>query len=672
MPGQVNNTTILAAENQEIVALNEIRAAIEDGLEITANVDTSGLETAINSLQSGLVSALNSLKATVKALEMNVTQNNYCCGSGCGTSTQQCPPCNDPPSGPGDPPSDHQSDPGGTPAELASRRCKVAMWLINTLLRGIVVWLDDHHIDDWLINPAVVTGTGLLVAVVSGAIASGIALVLGLFITPGPEPTDAVVALVALAIVTTATYLATQGGMVDFSELVSFIDANDEKMICALYNSGNAWTAHSALMAVIDDTSPNLDPGNRNFVSSFFGQNDIFLGLLFYADDRFSLFEYWLTDQPDECPCTDDTAGSGVANCKAANYIFDSFVDSLHGWGTVAAMTWYTTPSFISALSGGLLLTLLGSIYSLVLVGITAWAAFMSTVVSYLGNLFWNGASFFNAFEEIADLFEADKEEVICELFLAQNVDEARAVFADRLTGYLDTVMAANLDWADERGNYENVIMSLLPNTVLNILFEEPIREEVANYDPPDYASCFQCGASAGWVYPIEVTQGGHYFGEPCYDTTFVDISPEGALGYSPNTYGGSSLVIGDNGCTSSFGASFITLDFGQVYNINNLVVDASQDNSNIWLQLGPCSASTNAPVEFSISEDGTSWEQGIWFSPYLNDPVTDDLEDKFVFGLGGVDHPCRYVRMSIAGNPWFANATFQATVRFFGIYIGQ
>lgn len=494
MSGQTNNTTLLAAENQEIVALNEITTAIGN-IEIPSNqievtLNTTGLETAIGTLQIALVSTLEALRVVVRNL-------NFCCA----TPTTTPPEPGTPGGGsPGDPPGPDQSEPEGTIEEKEVRRCKVAMWLINNYLETVVTYCDQYNVD-MVINTAVQAGFGIAVPVTAGIAAAAIAGVAGLFVTPGPDPTDAIVAVVAFAITSVVTGLITQSGELDFANLANFIDDNREKMICALANSQNAWSAHSALMSVIDNTSPGLDPGNRQFVKGMMG-SDPALGLLFYVDARYPVFEDWLAEQTDPCPCDDVTPETGTPTntykCQAANYLFDGFVDSLTGWGTISTMTWYTTPSFITALTGGLLWTLLGGIYNLVFVGITAVAVFIAKITSFLGTLFWNGVDYFTAFEEIATQFENNKTAIICELYLATDVETVRTNLESRVNDYVGTVMTAHPEWIDQQETYQDVIKALLPNTVLNVLFEETERTEIASYAPEDFTEC-----ACGEVEPI-------------------------------------------------------------------------------------------------------------------------------------------------------------------------
>ncbi len=415
------------------------------------------------------------------------------------------------------------------------------MWIINDYLFPIIDWCDKHGVDD-IVNVAADTVGNLALVVTAGIAASAISAVAGLFITPGPDPTDLIVALIGGAIASSVTYYVLKEGELDLGVLVGFINDNKTQMICALSNSQNAWSAHSALMAAIDNASPTLDPGNRNLISNLFGGNPA-LGLLFYIDSRYQVLEAYIAKQPDTCPCADDDPQTNtqedVYHCKAVNYLFDGFVDTLDNWSTVATMTWYTTPSFITALTGGLLWTLLGGIYNLVFVGITAVAAFIAKIVSFLGTLYWSGADYFTAFELIAAQFSANKEAIICELYEAADIDEAKAALEGHLDDYLGTVMTAHPEWAEQQDTYKDVIMALLSNTVLNVLFEEAERTEITNYNPEGFTDCAECGMVQGDLgHYVDAYVHGGYFQCPLFARDEPIASYIGPAGVSYVVFG--------------------------------------------------------------------------------------------------------------------------------------
>lgn len=457
MPGQTNNQTILATGNQEIVALNE------------------------------LVLTLNALKIAVQNL-------NFCCA----TTPPSAPEPGTPGGGlPSDPPGSGQTDPPGTPQEKATRRCKIAMWLIDDFLNGFVEWGDKSGADD-VFNGIVDTGLSYYLPTISAIATAAVTAILTEFTTPGPGPDDLLVSLLAGGIAGYITY-GIAGSHLNFAELKGFIDDNRVKMICALSNSQNAFSAHSALMAAIDDTSPSLDTGNRRLVDRL--MNTAVLALLFFVDERLSILETWISEQPDTCACTETPPETGTPTneykCKAANYLFDNFTESFNNWASIATMTWYSTPNFISALAGGLLISLMGPLYAVAIVG---WNM-LAKIVSFLGTIFWSGFDYFNAFEQIALQFENNKALIICELYLAADVETAKTELENRIDDYVGNVMTAHPEWSDQADTYKDTLKALLPNDVLNVLFETTPRSEVTNYAPEDFTECV-CGVEAGeWEY---------------------------------------------------------------------------------------------------------------------------------------------------------------------------
>lgn len=515
MPGQTNNQTLLSAENQEIVALNEIRAALEDLATPTVTVDLSGLETVIAALGVTLSNALENLN-------MNITQNNNCgcCGgSGSGTTTPPTSPPVDPGSGgpggggPGDPPGDGQEEPPGTAQEKALRRCKMAVWLVDKYLIGVTKELDLRGVDTY-INRAIQIGAGPAAVLTVGLLSGVIAAAIGLFLTPGPTPDDIFTSWLGFALGGVITFLIINGGTVDFASLVGFLENNRVELICALNSAQYAAGARAAFLRVVDNTSPNLDTGNRNFLGHMVALP--ILVLLYYTDRKYQVLEGWLAEQPDDCPCTDVDPSTETPTddykCKAANYIFDSFTDTLVNFSGVSGMSWYSVASFIAALGNGLLSNFFTGIFSLL---ITALTTVIPALISYLGRLYWKGTGYFTPFDLIAAEFEANKEAIICELYEAADVATARAALASHIADYVGNVMTAHPEWVDEQQTYIDAVTSLLPNAVLNELFVSGANErpEINGYAPVDFYDC-ACGVASACNWEFETDVEGWTFAQ--------------------------------------------------------------------------------------------------------------------------------------------------------------
>jgi hypothetical protein len=219
------------------------------------------------------------------------------------------------------------------------------------------------------------------------------------------------------------------------------------------------------------------------------------LMLLFYADKKYLVLENYIAEQPDDCPCGDvdptETTPTDEYKCQAANYIFDSFTDTVANFGGVSTMSWYSVASFISALGSGLLSNMFVGLFGLI---ITALTSIIPAIISYLGRLYWKGTDYFEPFQEIAVQFQANKEAIICELYEAADVAAARAALEVHISDYVGTVMTANPQWADEQQTYLDTVTSLLPNAILNELFETVERPEISNYAPADFVECVGCG----------------------------------------------------------------------------------------------------------------------------------------------------------------------------------
>lgn len=514
MPGQTNNQTLLAAENQEVVALNDIEQAIINLSNPVVTVDLSGLTLAISNLGQTLANALENLN-------MNITQTNNCgcCGSG-GTSTPVviniCPV--DPGSGipgaggPGDPPGDGQAPPVGDEQQLASRRCKMATFLVDDYLTGVLQQADIRGVDV-LINGAV-TSVGPIATTVIASIASlVISAALGLVLTPGPTPDDIFTGIFITAVGSIVTYLIATGGQVDFGDLVEFLQVNRVSLICALNSAQYAAGAQSAFLSVVDGISPSLSGGNRAFLQRLMSLP--VLVLLFYADKKYQVLEQWIAEQPDDCPCADDTPietnPTVVYKCHAANYIFDSFTDTVTNFNGFSSMSWYNVASFISALGSGLLRSNFAGIFGLLSGVLTA---IIPPLISYLGQLYWRGPGFFTPFAAIANQFIANRDAIICELYEATTVIQAQTALENHITDYVGSVMTANPEYADEQETYISAVKALLPVTVFNELFKTGTEErpEISGYEPQGYFDC-SCGSGGGGCNYVKDPNDQEIFG---------------------------------------------------------------------------------------------------------------------------------------------------------------
>lgn len=533
MPGQTNNQTLLAANNQEIVALNEIKTAIEAIGTPVVIVDYSGLEQALSDLGETIALALENLN-------MNITQNNNCgcCGSG-GTSTPivinvcPTPPGDGQPGGggPGDPPGDGQTPPSGTPDIVALRRCKVATLMIDNYLHGVSEYGDTYNFDTY-INVVVAAG-GEYVAQTVGAMA-GAAIVgaMSQILTPGPTPDDIFWVTLGAAMGSIIGHLVATNGTIEFNQLSEFTQNNREKLICALAKSSNGFSARSALMSAIDSISPGLDPGNRAFVDRMFPSP--LVALLFFVDNRYQVLEAALDKMSDECPCDDDTpietTPTNDYKCRAANYIFDSFTDTLTNWNGFSEMSWYSVASFITALGSGLLRHNFAGIFGL-LSGVLL--AIVPPLISKLGQLYWRGTDYFTPFAPIAGRFIANKEVIICELFEAQTVSAAKAALENRITDYVGSVMTDMPDFADEQDTYVDAVTALLPTSVLNELFKtgEDERAEIATYEPEGYFDCSCGGGGTGCDY-VKDPNDAEVYGTSADLPLNISTKEGGAPGY--------------------------------------------------------------------------------------------------------------------------------------------
>jgi len=90
-------------------------------------------------------------------------------------------------------------------------------------------------------------------------------------------------------------------------------------------------------------------------------------------------------------------------------------------------------------------------------------------------------------------------------------VDTVRTELENRIDDYVGTVMTAHPEWADQQETYQDVLKALLPNTVLNVLFEETERPEITAYEPEDFEECTLCGGPSEPLVWLDTSDGHDY-----------------------------------------------------------------------------------------------------------------------------------------------------------------
>ncbi|NJO00039.1 MAG: hypothetical protein HC875_40975 [Anaerolineales bacterium] len=387
--------------------------------------------------QNQTIQALNDIEKAIRDL-------NLC---GCG-STQ--PP--QPPIGPGDPPPPGTSLPTG---DVQLRRCKVAIFLVDYYLRPLTYTLDLLQFEALMSVGSAAAG-GAAGAAISALAAS-------------PTGPGAIIAGAAGGVVGA---LASLAFVPDLTEIVEVMDTRRDELVCALANSSNGLVAKGSLFTIFSLAGRNIP--DLLYLNAIFPES--FVNLLFFINNNFPEFETFVDNLSTPCPCQDITSATPATltdeyKCKAANYIFDSFKGTAANLGTLTSFAYMSIPTLITSLIEGLLSTLMVGIFA----NVVGLAGILSAVVSLLSTLAWRGFNFFNVFSTVAASLQADKTDIVCELYNAANaadpITTARAALEARIETYVDAAVA-NTEFAAEADTFKSVLKLLLSNSVLNALAE--------------------------------------------------------------------------------------------------------------------------------------------------------------------------------------------------------
>ncbi len=203
-----------------------------------------------------------------------------------------------------------------------------------------------------------------------------------------------------------------------------------------------------------------------------------------------------------------------IYKCKAANYIFDDAYNALVFIGSMGTIAGGITAGtlFGTWLLGQLALAGFGTVGAggvILFASVAAWeiAAIVAliAVVTLIA-----GSGVVAVFSAMATDFLTKKNDVICEMYISQNVSDAQDVLTDALG---DSVLTFTISppydtWeATIRTMMSDIIDYFAPTTTFNKLFEED--EDVENYTAGT-VDCTSCaGCSDFFIYGSGNLDGG-------------------------------------------------------------------------------------------------------------------------------------------------------------------
>lgn len=383
---------------------------------------------------------------------------------------------------PGGSPGPDESFPPGTDEEVAARRCKAAIFLVDQVLYNFADWGNRLNLDDYYNYKLIIDPT------IKGAI---LGFTVGFLLPPGDIGGGGFGALIGGIIGNAFANVSIASSVIELGSIVEFASQNRDTLICALATTTNGLAAQIAFRRIVNNSGLSL--GNKTFVNGLIDTNAI--ALLFFVNENYLVFEQLLESITDPCPCQDiapatPTTLTDEYKCKAANYIFDGFKGTAANLGTLTSFAYMSIPTLITSLIEGLLSTLMVGIFA----NVVGLAGILSAVVSGLSTLAWRGFNFFNVFSAVAASLQADKTDIVCELYNAANTADpiatARAALEARIDTYVDAAVA-NTEFAAEADTFKSVLKLLLSNVVLNALAE--INEDADDYNVEGMVDCTGC-----------------------------------------------------------------------------------------------------------------------------------------------------------------------------------
>lgn len=280
----------------------------------------------------------------------NVTiniKNCGCCGGTKTTGDEDRPPFNEPgdPNSPGGPPEGFSFPTSG----LSDRQCKMAVWLYDWL-ETMVDTLGNTTIGGHALTLAKLAISGAILRVIASGLAGVIGFVIGLVITPGLDPGDAVIGIVSTAVawsILTGLTAASTAYLTQpaYKSALPIIQTNKSEIICQLAQAESATQAQQRLESVLAE---EFDPAQYVTILSFVP--DTLLTMLFFSADWWPSFDDdYLAGITTTC-CggaindTPITPGS-AESCQASYYIVQQLAATMEAVADTSGI-WYNWNPF--------------------------------------------------------------------------------------------------------------------------------------------------------------------------------------------------------------------------------------------------------------------------------------------------------------------------------------
>lgn len=183
--------------------------------------------------------------------------------------------------------------------------------------------------------------------------------------------------------------------------------------------------------------------------------------------------------------------------CEAANFIMDGLVTLLRTF----------SPAFLGVATMAVVSSVLAVATSAVGAAVVLPPlAFVAILAAVAGMLFL-GAEFYTTLNSLADALEADREEIVCRLYQAQNTTNAINSAIDEIEDVIEAVVLASAIPAPFQGAAQTVLTEVITElwntSTMNQLFQLVIDISYAGAD------CSMCGETAPCEWQIAPNAAG-------------------------------------------------------------------------------------------------------------------------------------------------------------------
>lgn len=204
--------------------------------------------------------------------------------------------------------------------------------------------------------------------------------------------------------------------------------------------------------------------------------------------------------------------GVNLEKCQAANYVYWKIVSTLRGISNYqSVITEIVDEATLASIMTGLLIA--SAAVAIATAGIEAIIAGLVTLILTAGN-----KAILSYFDFLADSLEEDKQDIICNLYEAQDANQARDYIHSLIDSKIDAVAAIPVEvvWGPMgfplallKYTLAQVAKTIAGNYLVNVLFDPDATVQATEI--PDALECDVCGCTIRFEF-VEGLEGWESF----------------------------------------------------------------------------------------------------------------------------------------------------------------